>query len=51
MTFYLAEKEGFELLKRPTFSNHNQPNVSISATFMSIIHQCLTIFNYPLPLP
>ena len=43
----MAEKEGFELLKCPTFSNHNQPNVSISAVFLDIIYYRLTIVNHP----
>lgn len=47
----MAEKERFELLKSHTFSNHNQPNASISATFTIIIYQHLTIFNHPLSLP
>ncbi len=49
--FLLAEKEGFELLKSPTIYTQNQPNARISAAFTSVIHLCLTIINYPLPLP
>ena len=43
----MAEKEGFELLKRPTIFNQKLPDDSISAVSWDIIYHSLTIVNHP----
>ena len=44
---FMAEKEGFELLKDPTIFNHKLPDVSISVIFLDIIYYGLTIVDQP----